>query len=497
MDDQLKQRLWGATVLVALAVIFVPMLFDEKGEGRGGITSTNIPPLPSEVQEREITLPAMPDEGKQEAEAGAGSETRERAGYRIIPLDDPHSVAEATKTSPTETPTEGEKRVEEMPAEFGADEGGGTDELPTRDSPLAKVTRSPGAPPGSPPVKSGGRGAGNPAVSVQEQKRTAPAKAAPTSGSRSASPPKTSAVKPQPKREMSSPSVPKPEGSAAPRPKSAGAPTTPAPALPARLPQANKIQAKSTEQTATAAKPSDDKGVVVGKPVLAPGAKGGSVAAEQRKGASDTVATSKSSKAAETAKRSDAGRSSSEGAKPGTAHRPSEPKTDSKLAAGAKPAQSVAENAVATKAGSPKPSDTTKAKVPEGATEVTAKKRPEPSANTTVASAPSAAAAAKSWSPKPSPASKVAESATKAKLSDGPSAWVIRAGSFTSESGAKALADKLKKQNFAAYVQKVSGENGSIYRVQVGPELEKNRAEQTQKRLETSAGIRGILVSHH
>jgi DedD protein len=45
MDEHLKRRLVGAVVLVALAVIFVPMLLDEEGADTG-ITRSNIPPHP-------------------------------------------------------------------------------------------------------------------------------------------------------------------------------------------------------------------------------------------------------------------------------------------------------------------------------------------------------------------------------------------------------------------------------------------------------------------
>ena len=46
MNIQLKQRLVGAIVLVALAVIFVPMLLPGKGDLSGSIEGSNIPPEP-------------------------------------------------------------------------------------------------------------------------------------------------------------------------------------------------------------------------------------------------------------------------------------------------------------------------------------------------------------------------------------------------------------------------------------------------------------------
>lgn len=46
MDEGLKRRLVGATVLVSLVVIFIPMLLDDDPVIETGIHKTNIPPMP-------------------------------------------------------------------------------------------------------------------------------------------------------------------------------------------------------------------------------------------------------------------------------------------------------------------------------------------------------------------------------------------------------------------------------------------------------------------
>ncbi|QSA97096.1 SPOR domain-containing protein [Methylococcus sp. EFPC2] len=115
----------------------------------------------------------------------------------------------------------------------------------------------------------------------------------------------------------------------------------------------------------------------------------------------------------------------------------------------------------------------------------------------------------KSVTPKPAPASKpavappakpVAPAAAPAPTSKPESeeltAWVVQTGSFTSEAKAKALAEKLRQSRFAAFVERAPGESGFTYRVQVGPELDRARAEQTQKQIEGSVGIKGIIVPH-
>lgn len=47
MERGLKERLVGAAVLAALAVIFIPMLLDDAPSGPGPITETNIPERPA------------------------------------------------------------------------------------------------------------------------------------------------------------------------------------------------------------------------------------------------------------------------------------------------------------------------------------------------------------------------------------------------------------------------------------------------------------------
>lgn len=79
MDRGLKERLVGAAVLAALAVIFIPMLLDDAPSGPGPITETNIPEQPAEtdsfssriipVEPSPAELPSPPAEPAAETEA--------------------------------------------------------------------------------------------------------------------------------------------------------------------------------------------------------------------------------------------------------------------------------------------------------------------------------------------------------------------------------------------------------------------------------------------
>ncbi|MES9956509.1 MAG: SPOR domain-containing protein [Sedimenticola sp.] len=100
MDEDLKKRLIGATVLVSLAVIFVPMLLDDEPVIDTGIQSTNIPPKPDETFSSRI----LPLESEDLSQPPADLVPVEREREAVVPIDEP-----STGTAPaesTETPVQ-------------------------------------------------------------------------------------------------------------------------------------------------------------------------------------------------------------------------------------------------------------------------------------------------------------------------------------------------------------------------------------------------------
>ncbi|MFY8133757.1 MAG: hypothetical protein ACOVKS_02005, partial [Aquimonas sp.] len=86
MDAALKQRLIGATVLVALAVIFLPMLVDgpeAEREIAGEQLSLDLPTLPDRPMEtREIPLLPTP------ADSAATAPVADADGAEVLPVVD-------------------------------------------------------------------------------------------------------------------------------------------------------------------------------------------------------------------------------------------------------------------------------------------------------------------------------------------------------------------------------------------------------------------------
>jgi DedD protein len=119
----LKQRIIGALVLISLAVIFVPMVFDEPHSER---TSASIN-IPEEPPFPEVEAPASdiapPPSYQQDRSASTGSASQD---YRIMESDGPAKAEPAPSASvpekpvasgKTETPEKAEQ-AEQASAEF-------------------------------------------------------------------------------------------------------------------------------------------------------------------------------------------------------------------------------------------------------------------------------------------------------------------------------------------------------------------------------------------
>ncbi len=115
MDQQLKQRLIGVTIAVALVVIFVPMLF-EKSDDKDKIASGGIPPIPDDVLEKPLELPKTPEDlAPKEAEKPTAE-----SGYRIVPFNE--EVPTKPKESQENTANQQPEKAGEAPAAAWSEE---------------------------------------------------------------------------------------------------------------------------------------------------------------------------------------------------------------------------------------------------------------------------------------------------------------------------------------------------------------------------------------
>lgn len=82
----------------------------------------------------------------------------------------------------------------------------------------------------------------------------------------------------------------------------------------------------------------------------------------------------------------------------------------------------------------------------------------------------------------------------KIKPVEGITAWVIQVGSFSDEKNANRLSDKLKKAGYTAFVEISSNKNGDIYRVRVGPEISKNKADALSIKIKKQQKLSSAIV---
>ncbi len=74
------------------------------------------------------------------------------------------------------------------------------------------------------------------------------------------------------------------------------------------------------------------------------------------------------------------------------------------------------------------------------------------------------------------------------------SGWAVQVGSFGVEKNALRLRDKIRRQGFTAFVDRVSVNGKVSHRVRVGPEVDKSKASVLQKRLQQQMGLKGLVT---
>ena len=90
---------------------------------------------------------------------------------------------------------------------------------------------------------------------------------------------------------------------------------------------------------------------------------------------------------------------------------------------------------------------------------------------------------------KPKPA--IQKTKTAPKIAD---AWVLQLGSFTDKKNAETLRKKLYKSDISAYIKRFTVDGRKIYRVIVGPKLDRHSIEKMQSRVRRKSGIQPLIV---
>ena len=87
--------------------------------------------------------------------------------------------------------------------------------------------------------------------------------------------------------------------------------------------------------------------------------------------------------------------------------------------------------------------------------------------------------------------------ATGSSVADkGLQSWVVQVGSFNDKQKALGLQSRLQVKGYTAFVEPLSAEPGSMYRVRVGPELKRADAQLIRDRIASEMNLDGMVTSY-
>jgi len=75
-------------------------------------------------------------------------------------------------------------------------------------------------------------------------------------------------------------------------------------------------------------------------------------------------------------------------------------------------------------------------------------------------------------------------------------AWALQLGSFAQEKNAEAMRDDLRAKGYAGYVDVLKKPGRIIYRVRIGPELDKQQVEKLKAEILKKEQLEGMVVQH-
>ena len=93
-------------------------------------------------------------------------------------------------------------------------------------------------------------------------------------------------------------------------------------------------------------------------------------------------------------------------------------------------------------------------------------------------------------------ATATAGAAPPASRQVGLSAWVVQLGTFDSQEKADQLMRRLKQAGFRAFMEPVTGNTQTAYRVRVGPELLRSEADKLRRDIKAAMKLDGIVLDY-
>lgn len=74
--------------------------------------------------------------------------------------------------------------------------------------------------------------------------------------------------------------------------------------------------------------------------------------------------------------------------------------------------------------------------------------------------------------------------------------WIVQLGSFSTQANALALRDKLRGKGYTSFVEPVKSADKTVYRVRVGPELKREKADALLQKLIKDMSMKGLVQQY-
>ena len=74
--------------------------------------------------------------------------------------------------------------------------------------------------------------------------------------------------------------------------------------------------------------------------------------------------------------------------------------------------------------------------------------------------------------------------------------FAVQVGAFRAESDANTLVGRLRGAGFTAFAERINSDAGQLWRVRVGPELDRATADRRRGELKAKMALDGMIVSH-
>jgi DedD protein len=74
--------------------------------------------------------------------------------------------------------------------------------------------------------------------------------------------------------------------------------------------------------------------------------------------------------------------------------------------------------------------------------------------------------------------------------------WAVQVGSFGREANAREQMQRLREAGYAAFIERAALDRSEVWRVKIGPEVQRDRALQVRDDIQKKLNLSGIVIAH-